>query len=204
MSPITHSVPIYEGLLALAAPEEREALIQSGVRQRPRTPIYESDEDTKRANAGYRTVRVILARAVNDGTLRFTGIDPRATPPRRQNIEGEVVLTGRLRWSKRPGVESTLDLSWTNPSVVIVNLRIEPKEESRAESQAPMSPPKRLSPGERIDDSTRLHRMQEIIDEGNQPKTAARRAAVEMPSPHTSEDSLVTRLMRKFKKLSKA
>jgi hypothetical protein len=58
----------------------------------------------------------------------------------------------------------------------------------------------RLAQNERIDDTERLELMQRYINEGNQPKTAARLAILAKGRPKTQDDSEIKRLVTKFKK----
>ncbi len=200
MPSITSPLSLYEGLLTLATPSERAAIINAGPRENlDNNLFFGTDETVESAHAAYDAIKAIVSRVSGDRTLRITGIDSRAMPPRREIVEAEVMLTGRLMWEGPSGVESKLQLEWTNPTGRIINLRVEPAEQPAMNVPLSMSPPGRLAPGERIDDTERLRRMQEFIDTGLPPKTAARHVAVEMPSPPTGEASLTTRLVRKFK-----
>ena len=201
MPPITSPLPIYEALLRLATPAERDAILAGGPRKALDNNLVFGDEaDHLAAQAAYKAMGRVISRVKQDPTLRFIGIDARVTPPRREPIEGEVVLTGRLMWQGPNGVESVLQLEWTHPTVRLIDVRVEPVVQPSVDVPPSMAPSARLSGSERIDDTERLRRMQRYIDEeGLPPKTAARRVAAEMPSPPTGEDSLVVRLARKFK-----
>lgn len=202
MPPITSPLPIYEALLQLATPAERDAIVAGGPRKAlDHNLVFGEEADHLAAQAAYKAIEQVIARVKEDRTLRFTGLDARVTPPRREPIDGEVVLTGRLMWQGPNGVESVLQLEWTHPTVRLIDVRVEPIARPASDALPPMSPSARLSGAERIDDTERLRLMQRYIDaDGLTPKTAARRVAAEMPNPPTGEDSLAVRLVRKFRR----
>ncbi len=199
MSAITRPYPIYEGLLLLATPEERDAIIRAGARENiDHNRAFGVEPAYRAAEAAYACILAIITRLKTEPTVRITGIDPRLMPPKRDTIEVEVVLTGRLMWEGRGGIDSRLLLEWSNPKVSIINLRIEHAEQLASTPLLSMSSSSRLNANERKNDTERLHEMQRLIDSGLPPKTAARRISATMPDPPTSEDSLATRLVRKF------
>jgi hypothetical protein len=102
-------------------------------------------------------------------------------------------------WEGPHGGESKLLLEWSHPPIAIINLRFEPVEQLATTPLLSMSPSRRLAAGERKDDTGRLHETQRLIDGGLPARTAARQVAAKMPDSPTSEDSLATRLVRKFK-----
>jgi hypothetical protein len=178
---------------------ERDAIIKGGPREKlDHNCVFGTDDELTNAQAAYDAIKTILSRIGADSGLRITGIDSRSMPPKRESVDAEVVLTGRLMWEGTSGVQCKLQLEWASPTIYIINLRIEPVEQPSA-APLSMSPSARLSPGERIDDGARLHQMQEHIDNGLTPKAAARAAARAMPDPPTNEDSLTSRLARKFR-----
>jgi hypothetical protein len=203
MAEITAPVPIYKGLLVLASPSERETILKGGPREHlfnEATFLGERHDD---ATAAYVAIKAILTRLVSDRSLRVTAIDERSIPPKREVIEGEVILTSRLSWTRRDGVESSLLFEWANAKATIINLRIEAVEQPQAGAPGSMSSSSRLGPGERIDDTERLALMQKLIHDGHLAKTAARRAAADQPYPHCAEASTVSRLVKKFNKRKK-
>jgi hypothetical protein len=200
LSSILAPMPIYEGLLAVATATERQIIVAAGPRELlDNNRMFGSDPDYRAAIAAYDAMTGILTRITSATELCITGIDPRAMPPRREPLDPAIVLHGILLWEGPEGCMSKLLLAFLHPVIHIADLRIEPTERRAAALLPVMSPPTRFSPTERIDDDTRLRRMQEHIDEGVRPKSAARRVAAEMPNPPTSEDSVAARLVRKFK-----
>jgi hypothetical protein len=197
--PITKPMPIYDALLALATADEREAIINGG----PKEHLYHvlafgSPKESDAASAAYAAIKAVLSRIGADPHLLIRGIDSRMMPPKREIVDAEVVLTGRLMF-EGDGIEGKVQLEWLNPPIYIVGLRIEPVEQPLAVPLV-MKPSDRLPPGEVKDDTARLHRMQVELDNGLPPKAAARAAARAMPDPPTSEESLTSRLVRRFKK----
>ena len=200
---ITEPMPIYDALLLLATAEERATIIDAGPREwldDRRTFCGGAEHDA--AMAAFEAIKAILARVTMTGSgLRVTGIDPRMMPPCRVTLDRDTVRLGTLRWESKEGYISKLMLMFLHPIIHLGDLRIEPTND-RTETRAPvkMSQSPKLDDGERLDDTERLILMQQFIDQGMRPKTAARNAAVEKPYPHSTEDATVTRLCRKFRK----
>jgi hypothetical protein len=198
-------LPIYDGLLQLATNAERACLLAGGHRKLlDHNRVFEPDPAASAAEAAYKAINDILQRLSGNPSMQITGIDSRMMPPARTTVPVETVRTGRLMWEGPEGIRSCLILDWCNPTVHIIDLQIEPTNQQATAPLTTMSGPTHLAPGERMDDNERLLLMQKYISENNLlPKSAARRVAIEMPSPPTGEESLVTRLVRKFNKLKK-
>src|ERR1019366_4611970 len=192
-------MPIYEGLLAAANASERDIILAAGPRQvLDDNLVFCNGPERDRAIAAADAIKSILNRITGGIELCVTGIDPRGIPPRREVLDPSLIQHGRLLWEGRDGFLSKLLLHYLNPVIHITDLRIEPTGHSAEPSQPVMPRSASLLPLERIDDTSRLRRMQELIDQGNPPKTSARKALAEEPYPYAEEESSVTRLVRKF------
>jgi hypothetical protein len=200
MSAISVPVSLYDGLLMIATPTERTTILAGGPRKRldHAWAFAEDHDEWMRVRAAHDAIQSVLLRMHFDPTLCITGIDSRVSPPKREVIENEVVRAGRLRWEGAEGQRSILHIKDLGPHARIIDLRIEPV---RQLAHAPSSPPPAssgLRRGERRLDTDRLALMREHIAAGHPRKTAARMAAAALPDPHTSEESLTSRLIRKF------
>lgn len=200
MTNITKPMPLYEGFLALATAAEHRAILAGGPRQHldHKLVFFTDDDEQIRVEAAFAAIRSILLRIEADPSLGITGLDGRLGLPRREPIEAELVRAGRLMWEGREGERSALQLDHFGQTIRIIDLRIEPLCPPASLPSQAMTTSNRLRPGERKDDTDRLLLMQKYIDDGRPPKTAARLVAAELPDRPTSEDSLTTRLMRKF------
>ena len=74
-------------------------------------------------------------------------------------------------------------MNWLHPPIYIIDIYVEPVSHGTVAASLVLAKAPQLQPGERIDDTARLQRMQELIDTGLPTKTAARRTVIEMPSP---------------------
>jgi hypothetical protein len=204
MSKVTRATALYDAVLMLATPSE-QTIIRAG---EPREHLDMSrlgmgPTDADLASDAYAAIKGVIQRIGADPGLRITALDQRLGHAQRSPVEVEQVVRGRLTWSGPGGIDCTLRLEWASPAIVLASLMVEPVHKAPTAPIA-MSRSSRLAAGERIDDMERLQRMQELIDEGRPPKTAARLAARELPHPRTTEESTTKRLTRKFAKLSKA
>jgi hypothetical protein len=202
--PISAPMPIYEAMLALATASERQAILAGGPRELlDNDRMFGREADHDAAMSAFGAMKSILTRITACTDLCVTGIDPRAMPPRREPIDPSVVLYGLLMWEGPGGCMSKLLLAFLHPAVHIGDLRIEPTGQPSPTVQPVMSRSTRLTQGERIDDTSRLALMQGfIIDQADTPNAAARKAAVSEPYRHSTEDSTVKRLVRKFSRLT--
>jgi hypothetical protein len=204
MQPITTTMSLYDGLLALADAAERDAILAAGPRQSiDNNRVFVGGSEGERACAAYAAIKAILSRTQGDPTFRYTGIDSRSAPPTRAVILTELMLSGRLMWEGPHGERSKLQLNWLHPPIYIIDIYVEPVSHGTVAASLVLAKAPQLQPGERIDDTARLQRMQELIDTGLPTKTAARRTVIEMPSPPSGDDSVVTRLVRKFRNRTK-
>jgi hypothetical protein len=200
VSQITAPTPVYEAMLALATDHEREVILAAGPREHLDSKrMFCRGEEHDAAIAAFGEMKSILRRVTSGVELCVTGIDPRMMPPRRESLDPDLVHHGVLVWTGPGGCMSRLLLTFLFPIIHIADLRIEPTGQPAAEVRPAMSRSRRLVGGERIDDSSRLSRMQRFIDEGDRPKTAARKAAIAEPHPHSTEEATTSRLSRKFR-----
>jgi hypothetical protein len=87
MSAITRPVPIYEGLLQLATPDEREAITCAGAREElDNNRAFGDDASYRNAETAYASIKAIITRLNSDLTVRITGIDSRLMPPKRDTM----------------------------------------------------------------------------------------------------------------------
>jgi hypothetical protein len=107
--PITTPTPLYEGLLALATPSEREIILAAGPREwLDDYRRFEFHPFSVAAIAAYQAIASILTRVTSGTELCVTGIDPRATPPRRAPIDPSLLLHGYFQWIGPGGCMSKL------------------------------------------------------------------------------------------------
>ncbi|MCX7381595.1 MAG: hypothetical protein NT133_09315 [Alphaproteobacteria bacterium] len=145
MAELTKAMPIYDAILVLATDEERAVILAAG----PRWELYDNsawaDEPRYQAAlAAYAMIKQVLIRIVENPELRFTGTN-RLRELSRGPLDSEDVVSGRLLWLRPDGRNSELFLDWTNPTIRIDNLQIEPVEPvggaGKAVRSAQRSPP---------------------------------------------------------------
>ncbi len=199
MSAITTRVPIYEGLLALATSSERADIVAGGPQEQLDNGRWQGVPEAERA---YAAINAVLARIAKCTDLVMTGIYDGQLPVRREILDPTCYVGTRLLWERPGGGEGILFLDNRSTRIRIDHIMIEPAA-ATAPSPTPiptMAPPATLQKGERVNDNERLRRMQELMDIGMLPTTAAKRVAADVPL--TSFEADVKRLMRKFKKRS--
>ena len=102
--PITTPTPIYEGLVALRTPSEREIILAAGPREwLDDYRRFQLNPFSFAAIAAYQAIASILTRVTSAPELCVTGIDPRATPPRRAPLDPSLLLHGCLHGSDLKG-----------------------------------------------------------------------------------------------------
>jgi hypothetical protein len=196
---IASPMPVYEAMLQLATAQERQMILAGGPRERlDNNRLFGPPPEHEAALMAFKAMKAILMRITSGTDLCVTGIDPRMMPPHREVLDPALVRYGILIWEGPDGCISKLLLAFMHPVVHVADLRIEPTGQAAVVTQAAISRSTRLVGGERINDTSRLLLMQRFIDEGDTPKAAARKAAVAVPYPHSTEQATVTRLCRKF------
>lgn len=199
MSKLPAPTPIYDALLTLATPSEREAIIEGG-EAAWLSPNLRYGNQRDRARRAYEAIGAIVERVIDDVSLKVTGIDTRQIPARRAEIDSALLRSGHLRWVDNGTVDSQLQFDWGGDDLIkITALLVEPDVVATTTTNFIMKRSPNLNGRERKDDTARLLRMQQMIDSGMQPGTAAARVAAELPVKGTSDDSLIRRLTRKFK-----
>lgn len=207
MAGLSRAMPIYEALLALAAPSERKAVVEGGDAAwlSPKLRYGDGSDGRERARRAYAAIEAILERVISDPSLIVTGIDTRRIPPVRTEIDSGLLRSGHLRWLEGEPPESQLQFDWGGDDLIkMISLRIEPRNHGASVVAFETEGPPDLIGKERKADTQRIHRMQQLVSTGMRKHAAAMRVAAEMPDPDTPIDkSVAKRLVEKFTKRQK-